>query len=728
MDFSEELVKDFLSEAFELVDSLEKNLLLLENDPNNTKSINEIFRAIHTIKGGSATVGFNEIKDFTHIFEDVLDMIRKGKLLISREYISKFLECKDEIEKMLSAREKETIYTSEKKEKLLEFLQNIKGGQIEKKPAPTAEEKTPDRIGVEEFLDKSKLTNYEISTISEIIAKGKRVFVLHYYLNDKYEMRDVAPFQINALLKDISEILKVIPDLNKLETSFHRNVYFIIASDKTEKDIREKTFLQEMVEKLLILPLTDKLLEGFRDRNLKKVAENKDNLKNEKTEEEKRATSTIRIESWKVDELLNLMGELVITKASFSDINEKFDGLENIFKNHLKSFLSGVSKLKLDNDPKKNEEKNFALLASFEEIFQMFDAYRETFQKLSRVSSSLQENVMNLRMVPVQMIFSRFPRLVRDMSEKMNKDVDLIMEGVETEIDKSMVDEIFDPLVHIIRNSLDHGIESKEERIKLGKSPRGKIILKAYHEGDSIVIEESDDGKGIDFEVLRKKALENKMFPKEVVEKMSPKELLALIFLPGFSTAGKITEISGRGVGMDVVKKKVEELGGNVSFYTAKNKGSRIVIRLPLTLAIIQGLLVEVEDIHFFIPISSIEETIVVSKEDFKDINGRKMIFLRESLIPLIFLEEFFYQKSVNVEEVEKKYCIVVKSKEKNFGLVVDNVIGEQDVVIKPLNNKLVKASGISAATIIGNGDIAFIVDVERVTSLSGVKSSPALS
>ncbi|MCX7821419.1 MAG: chemotaxis protein CheA [Brevinematales bacterium] len=715
MDLSEELVKDFLSEAFELVSSLEESLLVLEKEPENQKSINEIFRSVHTIKGGAATVGFSEIKDFTHLFEDVMDMVRKKNLAITSEYISNFLEAKDEIEKMLVEREKGNVYSSDRQLKLIEFFKYLKG---EKSPSGMVSSSTKtSKLSTE--LIKSKLTNFEIENIHELIEKGKKVYVLCYDFNEQYEMKDVAPFQVYALLNDIGEIIKMEPTLNYLESVFAKEVCFVFATEKSEKEIMDKTFLTEMLNKIDILLLTKEMLDGFSVSNLQKPLDSSPQKEQKDVEETKRATSTIRVESWKVDELLNLMGELVITKASLSQIYDKMGKAEVVLKNILKPFLSGVLKLNLDNDEKIKLEKNAILLDSFIEMFQVFDDYRETVQKLSRISSSLQENVMNLRMVPIQTVFSRFPRLVRDMAEKMKKDVELLIEGVETEIDKSMVDDIFDPLIHIIRNSLDHGIEPTEERLKLGKPAKGRIVLKAYHEGDSIVIEAMDDGRGVDFDALRKKAIDSRIFPREVVEKMTQKELLALIFLPGFSTAKQVTEISGRGVGMDVVKKKIEEMGGNVGFYTAKNKGSRIVVRLPLTLAIIQGLLVVVNEIHYFVPIASIEETIVVSKNDFKDINGKKMIFLRENLVPVIFLEEFFYHKKISIEEIEKNYCIVVKSKDKNFGLIVNNVIGEQDIVIKPLNNRLVKTYGISAATIIGNGDIAFIIDVERVITHS---------
>ncbi len=707
MELSEELVKDFLSEAFELVGSLEESLLNLEKDPENQKAINEIFRSVHTIKGGAATVGFNEIKEFTHLFEDVMDMVRKKSLTITKDHISKFLTAKDEIEKMLSSREQGKIYTSQAEKELINFFNLLKNNK-----ATTDNPVANSNISQKSI--KSKFTNLEIENIYELIEKGMKVYILNYSFNEKYEMKDVAPFQIYALLKDIGEIIKMEPTLNYLESVFSKEVSFLFSSNKEEKDIREKTFLSEMIEKLDITLLTKEMLSELSTNNIKESQ-----LPIEKKEEDNKkiGTTTIRIESWKIDELLNLMGEFVITKSSLTEIYEKMNKNELILKNTLKSFLSGVLKFNLAKDEKENIEKNEKLIDCFNELFELFDSYRETVQKISRISSSLQENVMNLRMVPIQTVFSRFPRLVRDMATKMNKDVELIIQGVETEIDKSMVDDIFDPLIHILRNSLDHGIETVEERVKSGKPAKGKIILNAYQEGDSIVIEISDDGRGIDFEALRRKALENKLFPKDVVEKMSQKELLALIFLPGFSTAKKVTDISGRGVGMDVVKKKIEEMGGTVGFYTAKNKGSKVIIRLPLTLAIIQGLLIVINEIHYFIPIASIEETIVLSKSDFKDINGKKMILLREHLVPIIFMEEFFYNKTVSIDEIQKRFCIIVKSKDKNYGLVVNNVIGEQDIVIKPLNNRLIKTTGISAATIIGSGDVAFIIDVEKIVS-----------
>lgn len=727
MEFSKELKKDFLDEAFELVRIFEDSLLELEKDPLNEKYVNEIFRVVHTIKGGSATLGYNEIKDFTHLLEDIFDLLRKKKIILDNSKISLLLECKDEVEKMLKSREKDEPYSSSRIEELKSSLNAIKGdSKTEVKTNLVRKDEgnlSPDK-DVEYLLGEIRLSNYELSTINELISSGKKVYVIFYEFNEDYEMKEVSPFQVYALLNDISRIIKIMPDLQELESRFSKRVCFIISTEWKEEEIRNKTFMKEMVSKFSLFELRKELLEKIGEAMMKKEADKVSsevratkNAFEDKEREEKRAITTIRIESSKIDTLLNLVGELVITRSALSGFYDILERINSSMRLIFREFLSGVSKLNLSKDEKISDERNLLLSEILNELFSFFDNYRENVQRLVRVSSELQESVMSLRMVPIQMVFSRFPRLVRDMAEKMGKKVDLIVEGVETEIDKGMVDDIFDPLIHIIRNSLDHGIEPPEERIKKGKSETGKIVLKAFHEGNNIVIEVSDDGRGVDFEALRRKALESKILSPDVVNRMSQKELLALIFLPGFSTSSKVTEISGRGVGMDVVKKKVEELGGSVGFTTGKDRGSKVTIRLPLTLAIIQALQVEVSGINYFIPVADIDESVIISKENIKDVGGEVFFSLRENLIPLIYLGEYFYNEKISFEEIEKKYCVVVSARDKNYGFVVDEVIGEQDVVIKPMNTKFIKSRGISAATIVGNGEIGFIVDVAKVFS-----------
>lgn len=758
-DFSEELKKDFLDEAFDLLDKLEKSLLALEKDSSDDKAINEVFRIAHTIKGGAGTVGFNEILSLTHILEDVLDLVRKKILKLNTGNISLFLECRDELEKMLNAREQGRAHVSDRMENLIRSLTEMKnkvapaqsptqGSQglrqkiasMEKAPSSAATEKTG-------IMEQIRLSNYDLSVINDYIGNGRRVFLLKYSLNENYEMRDVSSFQIYALLNDFSEIVKINPSLQDMETTFYPEVFFIISTDKDEAFIRDKTYLKDMITKMIMLKVTVETLKELENILLKsasreavvhvnkiqekikqvsqaqdvpadvpadflpdtaKQADTSDNL-------QKRSVASLRVESWKIDELLNLLGELVITKASFGQISAEFERINTDIKYTLKDFLNGIQKLNLAGETQQAKEKNETLMRSLSDLFAGFDLYSESIQKLNRISSSLQENVMNMRMVPIQMVFSRFPRLIRDLADKLGKKVDLSIEGVETEIDKGMVDDIFDPLIHILRNSVDHGIEMPSQRIAQGKPEVGKIILKAAHEGDSIVIEVSDDGKGIDAAVIKKKAIESGFVNRESADQMSEKELLSLIFLPGLSTSQVVSDLSGRGVGMDVVKKKIEEIGGSVGVMTAKGKGTKIIIRLPLTLAIIQGLLVIVNGMNYVIPVASVEETVIINIKDLKEINNKLSMELRGKFIPILSLNQYFYKTDSDAEKDGKVYCIVSRFGESLVGVLVGEVVGEQDIVIKPLNTKLIKSRGISAATIIGNGDIGYIVDTSQI-------------
>ncbi len=751
-DFTRELVADFLDEAFALIDNLEESLLDLEKNPNDSKAINEVFRVAHTIKGGAGTVGFDEIQSFTHRMEDVFDLIRKGTLALDWNQISMLLECRDELEKMLNFRNenRDQSYRSEKMAQLLNKLMDLKAGaapkqeaQIPAPPPPVAEEKAPETAASSETIT-SSLSNYEISLINEFISHGKNVYLINYQLNEAYEMKEVSAFQLYALLNDVSEIIKISPPIEELETKFNPTILFIISSDKDDAFIREKTFLAEMIKKMDIVLIDSHKLHELEQQAGSAPQQNNaqppqnagapkppvsgsdngvgdDTGGDDKGDDkiEKRNLATLRIESWKVDNLLNLLGELVITKATFSQLDADFERIVLDVKNDLKEFLSGISKLNLSGDAEIIREKNEQLLNALNKLFSSVEVYSENIQKLNRISTSMQENVMNMRMVPIQMVFSRFPRLIRDIAGKMNKKIDLVIEGVETEIDKGMVDDIFDPLIHLLRNAVDHGIESSEERKRAGKPETGKIVLKAVHEGDSIVIEVRDDGKGIDTEKIRQKIISKGMVPKETAEKMSSRDLLSIIFIPGFSTSEEVSNLSGRGVGMDAVKRKIEEIGGTVGVSTVKGKGTKILIRLPLTLAIIQGLLIVVEGMYYIIPVASVEETVIVSSKDFRDINGHLAMEFREKLVPILPLKKFFYnvEMAVNVTHSNKEYCIITKYGDRSVGIIVNEVIGEQDIVIKPLNTKLIKSPGISAATIVGNGEIGYIIDPSQVIS-----------
>lgn len=746
-DFTRELVVDFLDEAFSLIDNFEESLLVLEKNPKDSKAINEVFRVAHTIKGGAGTVGFDEIQSFTHKMEDVFDLVRKGTLTLDWNQISMLLECRDELEKMLNFRSENLneTYHSEKVEALLARLASLKASagtapaqasQPVQSPKPAASAPAPAAADTSE----SSLSNYEFSLINEFISHGKNVFLLKYTLNENYEMKEVSAFQLYALLNDISEIIKVSPPIEELETRFSPTILFVISSDKDDEFIREKTYLNEMIKQIEIVRIdAGKLQElesaaagsaqASRPAQAAKPAETSPSPSAPAAQEaeqdagddklEKRNLATLRIESWKVDNLLNLLGELVLTKATFAQLNSDVEKITIDLKNTLKEFLSGINRLNLSGDAETVKEKNEIVLTSLNKLFTSAEVFAENIQKFNRISSSMQENVMNMRMVPIQMVFSRFPRLIRDIAGKMQKKIDLEIEGVETEIDKGMVDDIFDPLIHLLRNAVDHGIESPEERKRLGKPETGKITLKATHEGDSIVIEVADDGKGVDTDKIRQKIIARGMYSKEAADKMTNRDLLSLIFLPGFSTADEVSNLSGRGVGMDAVKRKIEEIGGTVGVSTVKGKGTRIMIRLPLTLAIIQGLLVVVEGMYYIIPVASVEETVIIASKDFKEVNGHLAMDFREKLVPILPLKKYFYgiEMKTGALNADKEYCIITKYGDRSVGIIVGEVIGEQDIVIKPLNTKLIKSPGISAATIVGNGEIGYIIDPSQVIS-----------
>ncbi len=766
IDFSEELKKDFLDEAFDLLDMLEKNLLKLEKNPADQKAVQEVFRAAHTVKGGAGTVGFNEIQQFMHVQEDLLDLVRKDRLRFSSSDISLLLECRDELERLLEARKKGQTHVSPRGAELIARLERVKaaagGTPAEPRNPPTvAPDSPPESSGK---MEQIRLGNADLSLINEALTQSRRVFLLKYSLNASYEMRDVSSFQVYALLNDFTEVIKIAPSLSDLETKFYPEVFFIVSTDRDEAFIRDKTYLKDMITKLILLKVTpDTLRElenilmrsstreaviqvnkieqkpgrsmpapaperespvvpdsgsetasGFADPSpAAQPAVSEDAL-------QKRNITSLRVESWKIDELLNLLGELVITKAGLAQLASEFERNGADVKSSLKDFLSGIQKLNLGREGENSEERNAVLSRALGGLFSGIELFADGMQKLGRISASLQENVMAMRMVPIQMVFSRFPRLIRDMAEKLGKKVDLVIEGVETEIDKGLVDDLFDPLIHILRNAVDHGIEMPAQRRQAGKSETGRVVLKAAHEGDSIVIEVADDGQGVDLEALKRKAVETGVLSQESADSLPERDILGLIFLPGISTSRVVSNLSGRGVGMDVVKKKIEEIGGSVSVGMAAGKGSRIVIRLPLTLAIIQGLLVTVNGMNYILPVASVDETVIVDRKDIREINRRLTMELRGKFIPVLSLMDYFYPGESGGQKTGeagtgREYCIVSRYGDSLVGILVGDVVGEQDIVIKPLNTKLIRSRGISAATIIGNGDIGFIIDPAQI-------------
>ncbi|MBP5707356.1 MAG: chemotaxis protein CheA, partial [Spirochaetales bacterium] len=443
-------------------------------------------------------------------------------------------------------------------------------------------------------------------------------------------------------------------------------------------------------------------------------------------------SSVLRVESAKIDDLLNLVSEIVINKATFNQVSvnmghslESFSEVSAAFREKFKLFfprimaLTNITDEKLLAKEKKVLQQDFNTLADIFDPFMaeyknVVDRFRTTSQNLDRISSSLQESVMRVRMVQIKQTFSRFPRLVRDLSRSLGKQVELVMEGEETEIDKAMIDDLIDPLIHIIRNAVDHGLETPEEREKAGKKSPATVYLAAFSEGNLITIKVKDNGRGIDVEKVRRKAIEKGVIPAD--KTISDKDAYNLIFEPGFSTADKITSVSGRGVGLDVVKKNIEKLSGSIRVISELGAGSTFIIKLPLTLAIIQGLMVRVQDEIYAIPISSVMESIRVKNEEIKKIDNHEVINVREDVLSLLRLSRLF--NFPEDKEADNNFVVIVGSNEKKIGLLVDSLIGEEDIVIKPLKDKYTSTPGIAGATILGDGTVSLILDVAQLIDL----------
>ncbi len=770
---NEELLKDFFVEAEMQLELLEQNILVLENDPKNEDSIDEIFRAAHTLKGASATVQMTELSEFTHIVEDVLDDIRSGKLGIDEVITDTLLNSIDIIKAMLDARSQGEIYDDDisgTKDVLKSYLSGQKTAvktSAAPKPVPA-----PKPAAVAKGSNK-KLSEYDVLELQEAAEDDEQVYQIVVEFNPDNPMNTVGGIQVFAALKSIGKVLKTSPDFEALyEDTFYPTVVYYVATKEDPEDFSGVLSISDVTIGSNIQVLgnidsepvieaqqpeaspRDEADDDMPDEESAAVAEDSgsegdiqnaiDAVKSsipdqtggaKKSSEHKKVASSsiLRVESKRIDDLLNLVSETVINKATFNQVSNQFS--ENLTElQHVQNQYRGIIKDLFDALPEYLEEiqrgasiKDIKrrMLEEFGQLSSFFDGFhgsikssiakfRNTAQNLGRITSELQEGVMRIRMVPISQIFSRFPRLVRDLSRSLNKKVNLTIEGEDTELDKSVIEDLLDPLIHCVRNSLDHGIESPDERKKAGKSPEGTIHLKASNEGNMILIEIFDDGKGIDVNMVKKKAIDRGVIhPNKVLNDV---EAYNLIFEPGFSTAKQITNISGRGVGLDVVKKQIEKLNGNVSVWSSPGKGTRFTIKIPLTLAIIQGLLVRVGKEMYAIPITAVLDSHRIKPQEIRMIDNYEVFNVREDVVSLMRLNRIF---NIPTDENKEHYFVViVGSGDKKMGLIVDQLIGEEDVVIKPLRDHYTNAPGIAGANITGDGTVSLIIDVSQLLEL----------
>ncbi|MDR1216419.1 MAG: chemotaxis protein CheA [Treponema sp.] len=762
---NEELLKDFFSEAQMQVDTLEQNILVLENEGGNKDAVDEIFRAAHTLKGGSATVEMMELSHFTHMVEDVLDAIRSDQLSVNEDVVDTLLAAIDVIKAMLEQRMNGAVYkenTSKIEERLSALLpDNAKSKRnIIAQPQSIAMA-VPTRVVTQPIVSGtvSSLSERDILELKEAVDGGVPIYCITVKFDKNSVMNTVGGIQIYAVLKSYGTILKTVPDFEQLyEDNFFPMVDYYVASVVEPAVLKHHVVLPDVSLDADIVNINDLKTTGstasqvsiptIKPASVQPVVESESPLMNppasppmpatapvglDAKKAGKEAGAILRVDSKRIDDLLNLVSETVITKATFNQINNQFNDLltnlhslevtyrekiKNLFDslpNYLDSIQSGRSIKDIRKEMGEEYGDILSLFDSFEAaVKNNVSKFRATSQNLGRITGELQEGVMRIRMVPISQIFNRFPRLVRDLSKSLNKKINLVIEGEETELDKSVVEDLLDPIMHSVRNSVDHGIESADERRAAGKPEEGMVLLKATNEGNMIVIEIGDDGKGIDVESVKVKAVEKGLVnPNKILTDV---EAFNFIFEPGFSTAKTVTSISGRGVGLDVVRRSIEKLNGTVTVSSERGKGTTFTIKLPLTLAIIQGLLVRVGTEIYSIPITSVIESLRIKPEDIKMIDNYEVFNIRNDVVSLLRLNRLFGIKTE--EKQEYNFIVIVGTAEKKMGFMVDSLIGEEDVVIKPLRDQFTNSPGIAGASILGDGSVSLIIDVSQLLEL----------
>lgn len=682
-ELTPEEIKLFIEEASEQLQVMEGGLLALEDDPESMELVQEIFRAAHTVKGGAATAGFANVAELTHAMESLLDLVRQGKARMSPEIGDCLLQGVDVLRECLAAIERsgsaDQVDTSAAIAVLQEGIRIASGEEapaaaIPGKPrsAESAKGAGGETVGVVVRISPEALMPavraYQvllaIEDVSPIVATRPERHVIE---TDAGEVREVFVFlSAGAPLDAVKSAALGVPDVIAVESLGGASRPAAAAATPQEpsaapqeSEEREKTPVEEPASRRTEAEAPGKGASDDGARGGRGGGGSQADL-----------GKTIRVDVHLLDTLMNLVGELVIDRTR----------------------LVQLSSVEIERDELQQELSQLS-------------------GRLNRVTTELQERIMQARMMPVEMLFKRFPRMVRDLSRQLGKPIEFEMYGKETELDRSVIEQIGDPLMHLLRNAVDHGIEPAEERLRLGKSEVGRVSLTAYHQENHIYIEVSDDGRGIDTERVKRRAVEKGFMTEEEAERLTPEEAAELIFLPGLSTARKVSSVSGRGVGMDVVRKNIEKVNGSVSIRTEKGKGTTITIKLPLTLAIVQALLVEIAGHTLAIPLSNVTEAVQVSLSEIHRANGWEMIAVRDEMVPLLNPASIWGERWSVKRRLHGLPVVILRSGSLPVGLKVDRLIGEQEIVIKSMGSIIGDVPGISGASILGDGRVALIVD-----------------
>lgn len=738
-DYIKSLLKDFFEEAFDMLDRLEQNILILDKDRNNTDAIQEIFRAVHTLKGSAGAVELFDTQKYAHRFEDLLDLIRNNQIKVDDKTIDILLKGIDILKELINGASEEKEYSGNIEEEIknLENFKNLKLSGAISESLNTKSEKDSISVSVGGKYDNLNFDNDILDSIREGIENGLKTKLVFVKFNAESPMKTVGGVQVYVELKDSGDIIASVPSLQNLEgDEFYQNVIYVIETAEEDESIIKNITLPEITEEIkieeFILEEYEKFLIDKKDKALEKAQAQ---AKIEKDTKHERQSSFLRVESDRIDDMMNQVGELVTNKSSYEQYDDDLTsytkiieyGINDIRKYYKDSVIQILRKLEYYVNKKEIKDLRNSYLDGFnnklidmvkmeEDLKETLDKFRNSYQLLTRVTNDLQETVMKIRMLPIAQTFNRFPRLIRDLSRDLGKEVKLEMSGEETELDKSVIEVLVDPLIHIVRNAMDHGIEMPEEREKAGKSRVGTISLSASHNGNLIVIKISDDGKGMSPQKIFENAIKKGLVSADA--KLTEKQMLEYIFAPGFSTATKVTNLSGRGVGMDVVKKSLDKINGTVGIETELGKGSTFFLRIPLTVAIIQALIVDAEKEYYAIPINSISETLKIGVEDIQNLEGTEVIKIREDVINVLSVKELFKLPTRYESHIKSYYAVILASEDKKVALLVNNLIGEQDIVIKTLKDKVTRVEGISGATILGDGTVSFILDIQTIVGL----------
>ena len=673
----------FLDETKEHLENLNAQILKLEQEPEDVDTINEIFRAAHSLKGMAGTMGYKRMQNLTHDMENVFSEIRSGNMKVNSNLIDTLFQCLDALEEYTNNIQETADEGTNDNQPLIAQLAEFLGNEGKMQEAPKAEkkeEKAPAESGSDKKWLDIKLDNSERTVLSKAKEQGKNIYGLTIFIHENCLLKAARAFLVYKAVEEKAEIMVCNPPAQDIEDEkFELDFSLIVISDDSLDNILAAARNVSEIEKVLgdnyeFEPVKEE--EKAAVVQAQTTAKETTAVTQQAKGGEKKAISkpvvnrTVRVDIEKLDVLMNLVSELIIAKNSLVSASTA-EGSSNV-------------------------------------------GFNEQIEYLESVTTNLHEFVMKVRMVPIESVVSKFPRMIRDLSKKLDKKMELYMSGEETELDRTVVDEIGDPLMHLLRNAADHGLESADVRAKLGKPEIGSIFLDAYQDGNNVIIEVRDDGAGIDVEEVKKTAIERGVITPEQGESMSEKDIINLLFHAGFSTSKKISDVSGRGVGLDVVKSKIESLSGEVEVKSKMGEGSTWTIRLPLTLAIIQALMVIVGGEKYAISLGSIQTIEDISPSEIKYVQNKEVINLRGTVIPLIRLsKELDIESSKSPDE--NMVVVIVKKGEKLAGLVIDELMGQQEIVIKSLGKYISKCKIISGATILGDGEVALILDANTL-------------